>query len=505
MASSQPNVLFIMLDDASARDMSRAMRLIRGTDTSATGNSFVLSGAGNFNLAARTDITWLTKVRSEVSQCDPSRYTCYTGVRASSHGVTDNSFDGSFVPSAGMLHTVFKTAGYRVGHIGKIDHQNISAPAFTTDYYVIPASNATATYYGIPNNNPGDTPPPGTYSTYENGSTITYTGGGKPTTEENFFSDVLGMGLPSIVRLEDGTQVNSSRYAALGGNVPSKFNEWLAGMDSRPWFCVLAFENPHSPNFIAPRFNSGHPDNSGGQWFAGNVNLLPSTSAHFAHQSSPPQWITTNCPIPTTSGQTGMRQDERGTERSLLNINDQLNAVITRVQAQYPNTLIVLTSDQGIAFGEHCIEGFKCDPYDPAMIMLCGIIPPNATGAFTNTATGSGPWTDGKLLSNLDFASTICAVCGVPSPRGGPGIDIRTGTRASAPIFWLGGGGNPVPAFSGVATLTAKYWHYTNIADADYGFEELYDLTNDGVEMVNQAANPAYATLKASLLALTTP
>lgn len=508
---SQPNVMLVILDDATYRDLTRSMSQIRGKVASAN-FSTVLNGPivnqATYWTGGRPGITWYDQTFSEVSQCDPSRYSTFSGVRATRHLVTNNikgnlfkwTNDGSGLQYGG-LHTTFRAAGYRIGQIGKIDHQNLSAPKFACDYYCIPADNAVSTYHD--------------YDTWENGVKVHYTGGNvQGVGEENFFCDVMGVGLPPLVRLEAGGTNANSRYNTLGGVVPSKFMEWMTICNtdtSVPWFLVWACENPHQPATTAVRYGGSSTDNPAGAWYPGNGNLLPTDPSFAAMMTNPPPWLNTvvgpQLPF-STSQQNGIRGTERSTERSLLPIDDQLKAMMDYVDIHYPNTLIVIMSDQGLAQGEHGLNitgtASKCDAYRAAARMILGIRLPNVT-------TG-GPFYDNRLVSNLDICPTICAIAGVPLPRTPTdGFDIRTSTRSFLPIEWDGeGDGANVTAFKGVRRVTDMYLKYVDPATADYNFEELYDIggtvgTADTFEMFNQAAaGGGYATLKATLAALVT-
>jgi arylsulfatase A-like enzyme len=94
-AANTPNVVLMIADDLSSRMLTRALP----------------------QLSARPDLKWYPNCFSEVSQCDPARYTMYSGQRAALHRVTDNTNDRLF-DWTNALHGWFKQVGYTVGHIG---------------------------------------------------------------------------------------------------------------------------------------------------------------------------------------------------------------------------------------------------------------------------------------------------------------------------------------------------------------------------------------------------
>src|SRR5262245_53985172 len=159
-APSRPNVILIIGDDLSARMLLRALP----------------------KLHLRTDLMWYPNCFSEVSQCDPARYTMFSGQRAAVHRVTDNTKDKAF-DWTNALHVWCKQAGYRVGHIGKIDHRNRTAPPFECDYSVLFSLVSGASRYT-------------NFTLIENGVSQLYPWNAT-TLPQNYVTDVLGMGLLS--------------------------------------------------------------------------------------------------------------------------------------------------------------------------------------------------------------------------------------------------------------------------------------------------------------------
>jgi N-acetylglucosamine-6-sulfatase len=161
------------------------------------------------------------------------------------------------------------------------------------------------------------------------------------------------------------------------------------------------------------------------------------------------------------------------------------DAVHTIVQAldqtdRLSNTMIVFTSDHGLAFGEHRWT-FKLTPYEesirvPLLIRYDPLIPPGSV--------------DGHLVTNLDLAPTIAQLAGAPAPAmegaaleplfSDPGSSWRSGFLLEHLTYRLDNLTTP-PTYCGVRSQGRVFIHYAS------GFEEYYRLRKDPYQLQNAA------------------
>lgn len=480
VVTAPPNILAFIIDDFTMRDAIRALRQVRGVDASQTG---VWTGG-------RSDFQWY-RMHSEMNQCDPSRYSTITGVTGVRHGVTANALDAAFDWSAGSIFSTFRNHGYKVGLIGKLDHQDISTLPFATDYYALHNAHGLTNY--------------GSFDLIENGTTVNYLGGDVTATEYNNLTDVLGYGLPPTIRTEASSAdvysgIVNPRYNPATN--PAKFREFLALQTAgQPWLCFINPPNPHlgTQNPICPRFGGDSLGGGMANWWTSNSNRLTLNPAFFTIQSNPPAYISAMATF-NSSQQNGEQNTERSMERASLQLDDQIILCMDAARAKDPNTIIVLLSDQGLNLGEKNIKEDKTDPYIHSNQMLFGISIPGMAG---------GDFQSSRILSNLDICPTLCALAGVPNPRASPdGVNFLTTNRASVPIHWIDGNDNvTTPTFRGVYTQGAMYVEY--LSGADSGFKELFDMsgavsgTPDPWQTANVAGLGPYAALQAALAAIT--
>ncbi len=156
-----------------------------------------------------------------------------------------------------------------------------------------------------------------------------------------------------------------------------------------------------------------------------------------------------------------------------------------RSSGRLDNTLIVFTSDNGYAWGEHRLQG-KNTPYDVSvrvpLIMRhdrsisAGVVDPRVVGA------------------NIDVHATILDIARV-KPGRIDGRSVRSVAREGLvmeAMRWVGRRGRP--AYCGYRTADHLFVRYST------GEEELYDYTVDPLELLNVAQDPAYAATRTALL-----
>ncbi|HEX7479270.1 MAG TPA: sulfatase [Polyangiales bacterium] len=96
-----------------------------------------------------------------------------------------------------------------------------------------------------------------------------------------------------------------------------------------------------------------------------------------------------------------------------------------RARGLWDNTLVIVTSDHGEAFGERDIVGHGSALYDDQIRVPLVIRPPRGTTASRSTA----------LASSVDLLPTVRAAIGLPPDPKLPGLDLLGATQAPRVIF----------------------------------------------------------------------
>jgi N-acetylglucosamine-6-sulfatase len=245
-----------------------------------------------------------------------------------------------------------------------------------------------------------------------------------------------------------------------------------------PLFLYFTPYAPHAPFTPAPRHLG---------MFAGYQPKMPPNLAE-ADVSDKPAWVRALARKGGSWAATKRKQMEM-----LMAVDDAIGSIVTALQqsGRLDNTAIVLTSDNGLSGGSHRWTSKK-SAWDEAIRVPLIIRAPSVPPATTNR----------QLMLNIDIADTLSELTGVPIPMT-DGVSLLSSLQGDpTPLRTVFGIEHLVdtaspPSYCGVRTLTHKYVRYST------GEEELYDLVNDPWELSSVHASPAYASLKADLLAET--
>lgn len=162
------------------------------------------------------------------------------------------------------------------------------------------------------------------------------------------------------------------------------------------------------------------------------------------------------------------------------------------------NTIVVFASDHGTQGGAHGVHPWlKKHPYEesihiPGIVRYPGVIEP---GSRTDALFGMPDW----------FPS-LCSLADVPVPQTVEGHDLSAAWTGDDVVHqdglllmnfskyydWLGDG----QEWRGVRTANASYCEWLD------GKRELFDLTEDPLQMRNLAGDPAGATMQVDMAAL---
>jgi arylsulfatase A-like enzyme len=176
-------------------------------------------------------------------------------------------------------------------------------------------------------------------------------------------------------------------------------------------------------------------------------------------------------------------------------LDDQLPALLERLRRRslLDGTIIILTSDTGLLLGQHGVwgRGLASDPSNmfeetmgvPMIWSWMGHVPP------TNTRP--------ELVSSYDLLPTLCEVAGAPLPQG-----RNLCGRSYLPLAL----NQKPPKKEPWRNLVFGQYRNTEMArdnryklvmrDEGKGPGELYDLTVDAHEKVNQYSNPQYVSVR---------
>jgi arylsulfatase A-like enzyme len=251
-----------------------------------------------------------------------------------------------------------------------------------------------------------------------------------------------------------------------------------------PLFLHVDPRAPHAPTLPAPRYR--------GTRCPIRAFAIP-PSSHEANVSDKPAYV-------RSADAEGDAAAMREKQCLALRATDDAVGLILRALAatgRLSNTLIVVTSDNGLMNTEHRLNGKKV-PYESSIRVPL---------AIRYDPAGTAGTVDRHLVTNLDHAATFLELAGATATVPLDGRSLVPLIHGRSPA-WRSGfliegyddpaaphGGRYVPTYCGVRTIDEKFVEYAT------GEAEYYDLRRDPYELVNRASAPAKALRVAALRA----
>lgn len=233
-----------------------------------------------------------------------------------------------------------------------------------------------------------------------------------------------------------------------------------------PLFILYAPFAPHGPYTAAPR----HRD----------ATLPKVPVPGYNDVRGKPEWIRERQRLSPQAGPNLVRKQQR----TLLAVDDAVADIVRtlRTKDRLDNTLIIFTSDNGLAQGQFRLVGTKNWPYVTAVPL---IVRWDAGLKDRPALKGS---TDSRIASLSDIASTVLSAAGLPHPSG-ESLDLLDRSQSRSDLLigaWRNRGENSrMPAYCG---LRNERWMYVRYSE---GTEELYQIARDPGMVVNLATDPA--------------
>lgn len=380
--------------------------------------------------------------------CCPSRASILTGQVDTRTGVTTNARAGDFRPEE-TVGLALNSAGYRTGLFGKLfNSYNAESPLWPgwDDFQPVMHKGMYAQYnYQIKNN--------GLIENYG-------------STPDDYAVDVLaGKALDFIT------------------DTP----------DDQPLFLYVAPTATHAPYVAAPRHRDYYADTS--------ITLPPNWGERDV--SDKPAWVQ-QLQLPSEIALTNAIRKQY---TAALAVDDMVRSIDQQLleSGRMDNTVFIFINDNGLSQGSHRWGSKFCEYASCTAVPLVVRYP----GQLGRTET--------RLASNIDLAPTLVDLAGTSMPVAPDGISLVpaledvTGTVPTVDgllSHWPGveqtaiyNAASVVPGYYGLRTSEWRYVEVTNLGAPDRREYELYDQVNDPWELENQAANPDYDEVEASLKA----
>jgi arylsulfatase A-like enzyme len=374
--------------------------------------------------------------------CCPSRASILTGLYSHNTGVLQDyppSGGATVFNATSTIATWLQDTGYRTGLFGKyLNHYYAVAPLLPPGWsdfqgFVKNAiTNSDSDFFY-------------NYVLNDNGTLVTF--GGAP---QDYSTNVLADKVAQFITATPGGQ---------------------------PFFAYYSPYAPHDP-FI--------PDPADVGSFAGIAPWRP-PSFNEGDVSDKPAWVR-NLPLLTAADiSDGDLRRQRQIE-SLQGVDRQVARLINLLKqsGRWNNTLVIFMSDNGYMWGEHRIPLDKFVAYDESVRVPMWVRAPGLTSRR-----------DPSLVAGIDIAPSVADWAGVipnaPKVNGQSFITLLSNQnapwRSGILLEYLGPTINTPKRFQAVRTSQYLY------SELPTGERELYDLTADPYQLVNEYSNPAYATV----------
>jgi arylsulfatase A-like enzyme len=352
-APTQPNILIVVTDDE---------RAVGGLGVEPTVRSWLKAGGTTFKHAYAT-----------TPFCCPSRASIITGLYAHNHGIMGAANIRSNLKAVDAMSVFpsFRSGGYRVGMYGKYlnswgldDDGSLNPNAWTPrgldDYAILPGVNT-------------------------------------------WYKDMRADG--SARWDVNGTAIRSRKYstAFIRESALSFIEENDAADDPQPWLAYVAPIVPHAPATPEDTYaNAPVPD-----W-----RLTPAQREN--DRIDKPAWLRRIAP----DDMTDIRAFRLRQLRTLMSVDHMMSDFRSKLVelGEEDNTIVIYTSDNGMAWGEHGRAG-KLTPYLESVGVPLYIRGPGIQAGGVRH----------DMVALLDLAPTLLTAAGIPHPRDFDGHDVFDG------------------------------------------------------------------------------
>lgn len=430
-AAERPNILLLVSDDQ------------RPDTVAALGNSIIKTP--NLDRLVRTG-TSITRATCGNPICTPSRAEILSGCSSFRSGVID--FGKPIDPELPLMARWFADAGYRTSYVGKWHNDGL------------PTQRGYARTNGL------------------------YRGGGgkwyKP--QVDWFGRPVTGYRGWLFQSDDGTKY-PERGVGLTSDISEKFAdaavELLQQKSEKPFFIHVNFTAPHDPLMIHPDYRDMYdpdqmtlPKNFAAEHPFDHGNFDGRDEKLFAWPRTPKE----------TCGELAAYY------AVISHMDAQIGRIVDALSTsgQLANTLVVFTSDHGLAVGSHGLRG-KQSMYEHTI-------------GVPLIMSGPGITASKKLATQCylrDLFPTLCDLAGVEGP--GSRIDglsllpALEGRQEQVHPFIVGYFRNFQRM---IRTTEWKYVEYPAVR-----MRQLFHLTTDANEMQNLADSPDHAEIRESLAA----
>ena len=330
-----------------------------------------------------------------------------------------------------------------------------------------------------------------------------------PSNAGNYFKDQL-------IEFQGGEGTLTKGYST--DNYTTWAIDYLKGQGrdaDKPWYLWLCYAAVHAPFTPADRHLGAYPDVD----VPVPADIYPPRQGKPAYMQEVEQWAPGEDGQPHFVGKrrvTGEMSPSRGVHGSSLNdwvrqyhqgviaLDEAVGKLVATLKdtGQYDNTLIVFTSDQGIAFGQHGYR-IKVAPYDanirsPLIVSMPSRLP---IGKVCETPVGG-----------TDLAPTFFDFAGIGLPWKMHGQSImpllsRPDQNWQRPLlttltgYRYGDDTDEVPSDPKEQRQAGNVPWYVSLHDGRFKYirtlipgetEELYDLDNDPEELINLVSATAH-------------
>lgn len=322
-----------------------------------------------------------------------------------------------------------------------------------------------------------------------------------------------------LIEKNGGEAVMTSGYST------DNYTEWAVNyvrgregrVDGKPWYLWVCYGGVHGPFTPADR----HMDEYSGVTVEDPADIYPPREGKPTYSKLVEQWVKGPEGDPVLArGKTkgGIRSDGiknlsawvRQVNQAVKSLDEGVGRLVEVLKetGQYENTLIVFTSDQGFAWGQHGFQVKKA-PYD-ANIRSPMIV--SLPSRFEGGKVCPEP------VGGVDIVPTLFSVAGIEMPwemhgydltplledpenaeRPGPVLTVHTGDSYGSNADEVPVGDDPESRSKLLMRGVVPWW--ASLVDGELKYirtlvpdepEELYDLAKDPEELVNLARDPKH-------------